>query len=672
MTDPAPGGTICATPQIALRIMATTDVHMHILPYDYLSNLPSVTTGLARTASLIRAGRAEAANALLFDNGDFLHGNPMGDAVLQSVMRGRREPRGRHPIVAAMQALGVDAIGLGNHDFDHGAEYLGQMLADAPFPVLASNLSLIPRAGTAGPRPIPATQPFALLGRDLIDTTGRPHRLTIGLLGLLPPGSITGLRGGAFRAEIRDIVETAEIAVPQLRALGADLVVVLAHSGIGPAQKRPQMENALVPLASVPGIDAIIGGHAHQVFPDGDASDWPDGVDPQSGRIHGTPVVVPGFWGSHLGVIDLTLAPRNGGGWQVSDAQTQVRPISIRDPESGASRAAVGPDRAILRKLDRLHRAIVAGSRHVSGETRHRLHSYFAAVAPSTALDVVHRAEAWWVARELAGTPLAALPLVAAAAPFKAGGLGGPGYYTDIRPGPITRHGVTDLYLYPNDLCVLRLTGAELAHWLERAASIFNRIAPGGGEQPLIATGAPLYNFETLAGCDYQIDLAAEARFTPDGRLRRRSANRIHRLAIAGRDLGARDEVLLVTSTFRAAGGGGYPVPAPGRIALEPGLKIRDILADYLAATGSLDAAPWASWGFAPVPGASASFASAPAATEALGPDLAARIRPGPRQPDGFRVYRLALGNGVSYIAGREVGAGKRLANPVRSGRKQP
>jgi 2',3'-cyclic-nucleotide 2'-phosphodiesterase / 3'-nucleotidase len=615
---------------------------MHILPFDYVTRLPSVTMGLARTASLIRAARAEAANTLLFDNGDFLHGNPMGDAIVADIQRGQREPRGHHPIIAAMRAVGVDAITLGNHDFDHGVEFLSQVLATAPFPVVVSNLSLRPETDADGPRPAPSAQPFTILERDLVDDAGAPHRLRIGLLGFLPPGSITGLRGGPFRPETRDIVETARIMVPQLRALGADLVVVLAHSGIGADSHTPGMENAVVPLAEVPGIDAIVAGHAHQVFPD-PAPAWPAAVDPARGTVHGTPVVIPGFWGSHLGVIDLALKPGTRGGWAVAGAQVEVRPITALDPATGALRATVVPDRRILRMLDRLHATFVTHSDDRLGETRRRLHSYFAAVAPSPAIDVVHRAQAWWTARAVAGTALAALPLVSSSAPFKTGGLAGPGYYTDIPPGPITRRALADLYLYPNDLCGLRLTGAELTDWLERAASVFNRIEPGGGDQLLLAADTPVYNFETVAGCDYTIDLTVTARYSPDGTLRDPAAGRIRDLSYQGQPLGRDDELLLITNTFRASGGGKYPLPGPERIVLDVPTGIRDIIADYLAASGPHDAEPWARWRFAPVPGAAALFRSAPDATTDPGAIGAAKIGPGSIGPDGFRCYRLAL-----------------------------
>ncbi|ALV25983.1 hypothetical protein APZ00_01900 [Pannonibacter phragmitetus] len=64
-----------------LRLMETTDLHVHVFPYDYYADKPVDTAGLARTASLIRAIRNEATNSVLVDNGDFLQGNPMGDYI---------------------------------------------------------------------------------------------------------------------------------------------------------------------------------------------------------------------------------------------------------------------------------------------------------------------------------------------------------------------------------------------------------------------------------------------------------------------------------------------------------------------------------------------------------------------------------------------------------------
>ncbi len=624
--------------------MATSDLHMHILPFDYVNGTPSLTTGLARTAALIRTARAEAANALLFDNGDFLHGSPLGDQILRRFARAMHEPRGRHPIVAAMDRLGYDAVTLGNHDFDHGIEHLGKVLASAPFPVISSNLSILPEGASAGLGPAPVAVPFAVIDREIEDEDGERHGLKVGLIGFLPPGSMETMRGSRFRAKVRDITGTARMMVPLLRGLGADLVIALAHSGIGAPEDTPGLENAVVPLAAVPGLDAIISGHAHQVFP-APAAGWPEGVDAETGRVHGVPVVAPGFWGSHLGIIDLALGrdPATGR-WQVRAAASEARPISRRDPETGEVLAEVEPDPVILRMLERLHRSTMQTAREKVGETKRRLHSYFAAVAPSPALDLIHRAKLWYGERLVVGTPFADLPRIAATAPFKAGGLAGPGFYADVPPGDISLTALADLYLYPNDLIALKLTGAELVEWMERAASVFNRLEPDRPEQMLVAADTPIYGFETLAGIDYEIDLSEPARYAPGGGIVDADACRIRNPRLDGRPLLPGDEVLLLTNSFRAAGGGGYPVAQGEQIALDPSVGMREIVIEYLATKGAYDADPLACWRFAGLGGVEARFITAPRAMEVID-EVAGRGVTGSdrRDGDGFMVCGMRL-----------------------------
>ena len=83
------------------------------------------------------------------------------------------------------------------------------------------------------------------------------------------------------------------------------------------------------------------------------------------------------------------------------------------------------------------------------------------------------------------------MPVLSAAAPFKSGGRGGPEYYTDVPAGPVAIKNVADVYLYPNTLQAVAVTGAEVRDWLERSAGIFNRITPGGADQPLIDACLP-------------------------------------------------------------------------------------------------------------------------------------------------------------------------------------
>ena len=93
----APASPGPAGPVVKLRILETTDLHVNILPYDYYRDAADDTVGLARTATLVKAARAEAKNSLLFDNGDLIQGSPLGDFVAyrQGHEEGRRAPDGR-------------------------------------------------------------------------------------------------------------------------------------------------------------------------------------------------------------------------------------------------------------------------------------------------------------------------------------------------------------------------------------------------------------------------------------------------------------------------------------------------------------------------------------------------------------------------------------------------
>ena len=167
-----------ASNQAHLRIMETTDLHVHVFPYDYYSDGPRDTVGLARTAALIDNIRDEATNSLLVDNGDFLQGNPMGDYIAYE--RGMKEGD-LHPVIAAMNAVGFDASTLGNHEFNYGLDFLMKSLAGAAFPIVSAN---VVREMGATPRDdTPLIPPYVILDRNLTDGAGETHPIKIGLIG---------------------------------------------------------------------------------------------------------------------------------------------------------------------------------------------------------------------------------------------------------------------------------------------------------------------------------------------------------------------------------------------------------------------------------------------------------------------------------------------------------
>lgn len=315
-----------AAGQAHLRILSTTDLHVHVHAYDYYADRPNHTMGLARTASIIAGIRAEATNTLTVDNGDYLQGNPMGDFIAYS--RGMAEGD-LHPVIAAMNAVGYDAGTLGNHEFNYGMTFLERVNARAEFPIVCANFA---RSLGATPRQDDLyLPPWVILERTLTDGAGATHPIRIGLIGFVPPQIMQWDRGhleGSYAA--RDILEAAAAWVPELREAGADIVVALAHTGISASPAAAMMENAALHLGAVEGIDAIVAGHSHRVWPSGDFSGA--GLDQATGTLMGKPGVMAGFWGSHLGLIDLMLE-RDGGGWRIAGHECATRPIYRRNED---------------------------------------------------------------------------------------------------------------------------------------------------------------------------------------------------------------------------------------------------------------------------------------------------------------------------------------------------
>ncbi len=234
------------------------------------------------------------------------------------------------------------------------------------------------------------------------------------------------------------------------------------------------------------------------------------------------------------------------------------------------------------------------------------------------------------------------LPVLSAVAPFKAGGRGGPGYYVDIPAGDLMLRHVLDLYPHPNTLTALRLTGAEIAQWLERAAGLYNRILPGEPDQPLINPDFPAFNFDLIHGLDFRIDLSQPARFDTRGRLVAPEAQRITGLTWRGAPLNPAHSFIVATNGYRSNGGSGFAGTERGNLVLDDGTPVRDVVAAHLRARGTALPPAASGWGFVPMPGTSVTFLSSPAARDTA-PPTDPPPEPMEMTPDGFLRFRLRL-----------------------------
>lgn len=617
-----------AGPVVKLRVMETTDLHVNIMPYDYYRDTADDTVGLARTATLVKAARSEAKNSLLFDNGDIIQGSPLGDYV---AYRKGMKKGDVHPIVAAMNVLDYDCGTLGNHEFNYGLDFLQNSLGAAKFPLVCANA--IKADGT------PLQKPWLILDREVTDESGAKQTLKVGVIGFVPPQIVQWDKANLDgKVTTIDIVDAANKHVPELKKAGADIVVALCHSGIAGGERKGGEENAALHLAKVDGIDVILTGHQHFVFPGGKEFNNIEGVDVKAGTLHGKPAVMAGFWGSHLGIVDLELT-KEGNAWKVMNFRTEARPIYDRVDRKVV--AKVGSEAAVVAAVQADHDATLKYVREPVGSTAVPIHSYYSLVADDASVKLVAEAQAWYVADLLKTTPYKDLPLLSAAAPFKAGGRGGPNYFTEIKPGPLAIKDMADIYIYPNTIRAVKVTGAQVREWLERSAGIYNQIDPAkGGEQELINSKFPAYNFDVIAGVQYRIDPTQASRYDNDGKLVDANAHRIKDLTYNGKPVTDDQVFIVATNNYRAGGGGNFPGNDGTTIVLDAPDLTRDAIMRFIIERKEVAPKADGSWSLVTPP-------ATVTTTFTTGPNAAAYQPAGIKvekmgdAPEGFVKYRI-------------------------------
>lgn len=627
-----------ASNQAHLRLMETTDIHVNVFPYDYYADKPNDTMGLTRTATIIDNIRAEATNSLLIDNGDVLQGNPMGDYM--AYQHGMKDGD-VHPVIKAMNTLGYSVGTLGNHEFNYGLDFMFKVLAGANFPFVCANLT----KGQLASDPTKDDlffKPYLILEKKIKDGAGNESPIKIGFIGFVPPQimlwDIKNLEG---KAQTRDIVEAAKAWVPVMKAEGADIIIALSHSGIDGSGQSEKMENASLYVAAVDGIDAVFTGHQHLVFPGPKTWDGIKDADPVKGTLHGKPAVMAGFWGSHLGLIDLLLE-KDGKSWKIVDFTSEARPIYHRDDKKKVV-ADVADKKEVVEAAKAEHEATLTYVRTPVGKTSAPLYSYFALVADDPSVQIVSQAQIWYIKNILKETQYKDLPVLSAAAPFKCGGRNGADYYTDVPAGNIAIKNVADLYLYPNTVQAVVINGAQVKNWLEMSAAMFNQVQPGAKDADLINSSFPSYNFDVIDGVTYQIDLSQPRRFGDDGKVLNADANRIQNLQFGGKPIDPAQKFLVVTNNYRAGGGGNFPEIAADKVVYQAPDTNRDVIVRYVHEQGTINPTADGNWTFKPLADTTVRFQSSPKAKDFLDQVKSVKIEDAGEGADGFRSYRLVL-----------------------------
>ncbi|MEH0671514.1 2',3'-cyclic-nucleotide 2'-phosphodiesterase [Vibrio owensii] len=555
---------------IKLRIIETTDIHTNVMDYDYYKDQPSQQIGLSRAATLVKQAREEAVNSVLVDNGDLIQGSPMGDYMAAKGINAGEI----HPVYKAMNQLDYDVGNIGNHEFNYGLEFLKNSIDGANFPYVSANV-FDKKTGEH------YFKPYLIKTHTFKDTDGQSHEIKVGYIGFVPPQIMVwdkkNLEGKVFA---EDITETAKKLVPQMKKEGADVIVAIPHSGISTDPYKLGAENSVYYLTEVEGIDAIAFGHSHAVFPGKDFAKL-QGVDNAKGTINGVTAVMPGRWGSHVGVMDLMLKEKDGK-WQVVEGQSEARPIFDKANKKSLAEA----DKGIVDALVDDHKGTREFVNQPIGKANDVMYSFLALVQDDPTIQIVNLAQKDYVERFIQGDPdLEGIPVLSAAAPFKVGGRkDDPNGFTEVESGQLTFRNAADLYLYPNTLVAMKVKGKEVHEWLECSAGQFNHIDVNSTKpQSLINWDSfRTYNFDVIDGVNYQIDVTQPPKYDADCKVINPDSQRIVNLTYNGKPVDPKQDFIIATNNYRAYSAT-FPGTGPDFIAFDAPDENRSVVAAYIS-----------------------------------------------------------------------------------------
>ncbi|HHC6519251.1 TPA: 2',3'-cyclic-nucleotide 2'-phosphodiesterase [Vibrio parahaemolyticus] len=577
---------------IKLRIIETTDIHTNVMDYDYYKDQPSQQIGLSRAATLVKQAKSEVENSVLVDNGDLIQGSPMGDYMAaKGIQTGEV-----HPVYKAMNQLHYDVGNIGNHEFNYGLDFLQNTLAGANFPYINANV-FDKKTGEH------YFQPYLIKTHSFKDTDGEVHQVKVGYIGFVPPQIMVwdkkNLEGNVVA---KDIKETAEKLIPQMKKEGADIIVAIPHSGVSTDPYKLGAENSVYYLTQVKGIDAIAFGHSHAVFP-GKGFENLQGVDNNKGTINGVTAVMPGRWGSHVGVMDLVIEQKDGQ-WQVVEGQSEARPIFDKATKKSLAEA----DQGIIRALEDDHKGTREFVNQPIGKANDVMYSFLALVQDDPTIQIVNLAQKDYVERFIQGDPdLADIPVLSAAAPFKVGGRkDDPNGFTEVESGQLTFRNAADLYLYPNTLVAMKVKGKEVHEWLECSAGQFKRIDVNTTQpQSLIDwDNFRTYNFDVIDGVEYQIDITQPPKYDASCKVINPDSQRIVNLTFNGKPVDPKQDFIIATNNYRAYSNT-FPGTGPDFIAFDSPDENRSVVAAYISRVseekGEVTPSADNNWSFAPI-----------------------------------------------------------------------
>ncbi|MEU5156802.1 5'-nucleotidase C-terminal domain-containing protein [Glycomyces sp. NPDC021274] len=553
------------TKRYSFTVMGTTDLHGNVFNWDYFADKEYAdaagnTRGIARIATLVKQIREAKGrkNTLLIDSGDTIQGTPLAYYYAR-VDPIAAEAGPIHPMAQSMNEIGYDAAALGNHEFNYGLDTLRKFESQLEFPLLGANTIDVATGR-------PAFPPYHMVRMR----TGCGKDVKVAILGLCTPGVTIWDKAYVDGVlEFPSLESEAAHWVPKLKAMGADVVVISAHSGTSGKSAYDTstglgVENAAALVAQqVSGIDAILVGHSHVEIEELRVAD-PDGRE----------VVLsnPLCYGQRLTLFDFELVLEKGK-WKVESVKASI--LNSNEVEE---------DERIAEILSDEHNEVVTYVNQVVAEQAVvKLTTVEARYKDEPIIDLIAKVQEDTVKAALAGTEYADLPVIAQASPFSR--------TAELPDANVKIKDLSSLYIYDNTLAAKLMTGAQVRAYLEYSAQYFVQ-TPVGAEVVVDtaaktdnitgAEGRPDYNYDYVSGLSYEIDIAQPA------------GSRIANLKYQGADLADDQQFVMAVNNYRANGGGNFPHVAAAPELWSESIEIRTRIIEWVTAKGRLDPADFA------------------------------------------------------------------------------
>ena len=435
---------------ITIGIVASSDMHGHIYPWDYATDSAIDGAGFAQTNTIIQELKNKYPNNLLIDVGDLYQEN-LAEIFLNNET---------HPMIQALYFLNYDVWVLGNHDFNFGLDILERNIKNFKGKAICSNI----KYEDTGNDYLPPYHIFEIKG------------VRVAIIGAITP--LTKLWEAAYPEHYKNLdfinpIDSIKAAIESIKDQYDILVGAFHISRNGENDADPGVFEI---AEKIPEFDVIFAGHEHALYTE---------------KINNTWVLEPGVYGANVAFAKFDLKKDEDGNWKLENCTAET--ISTKGAESSEN---------IMKEFEWVHNISINYINRFIGE----LKSDFiegvdyitgkdivttmprAQIEDTALMDFINEVQTFYAKSE-----------VSACALFNIN--------QNVKKGPLKRKDIINIYKYDNTLRCINITGENLLKYMENNVRYYQTIIEGDvtiSFNPKIRA----YSYDLLSGINFDIDIS--------------------------------------------------------------------------------------------------------------------------------------------------------------------